>query len=216
VINDGRELFGTATQVDGQAASDGFAALRALDSNGDGRLTAADTAFGELKIWQDANGDGLTEQGELSTLADHGITALNLSAQASTATDNGNLLGLVSSYETADGAAHEMVDVWFQQGDVLRDSVTGLTQSLGSYLEADGGGADAVGDALTQLPGTTGTQATGATTTLAVQLDAYYQQQALGVNPLAQSVSVIGSLLSGTGSGTTTTLLASADGSKAK
>ena len=216
VINDGRELFGSATQVDGQAAGDGFNAMRALDSNQDGRLTAADAAFGELKIWQDANGDGLTEQSELTTLADRGITALNLSAQASTATDNGNLLGLVSSYETTDGGTHDLVDVWFRQGDpdALRNSVTELTQSLGCYLETEAVGSGATAS----LSLTASADQASPALAMAVQLESYYSLQvATGVNPVAQGATAVNSLLSGGVTGTSaTTLLASSDGVKAK
>jgi len=214
VINDGRELFGSATRIDGGVAGDGFAALRALDSNQDGRLTAADAAFAELEVWKDANQNGVTDAGELSSLADNGVVALNLSAQASTATDNGNLLGLVSSFEKADGSSHEMVDVWFRQGDsgdALRDSVSELTQSLGSYLEA---GADATAQAgLGSLPDAS----TGQTAqTMAVQLAAYYGQQPT-LNPVAQGASTVSSLLSGgVGNAPATALLASSDSVKAK
>jgi hypothetical protein len=38
---------------------------------------------------------------------------MDLHAQTSTTMDHGNLLGLTSSYTTADGKAHDMADVWF-------------------------------------------------------------------------------------------------------
>jgi len=51
-IKDGSELFGSATKLrNGQLAENGFAALHDLDSNGDGKINASDTKFGELKIW---------------------------------------------------------------------------------------------------------------------------------------------------------------------
>ena len=216
VINDGRELFGSATQVDGRAAGDGFNALRALDSDADGRLTAADAAFTELAIWKDADQDGVTDAGELSSLSDNGVVALNLSAQSSTAMDNGNLLGLVSSYESADGGTHDMVDVWFRQGDpdALRNSVTELTQSLGSYLETD---AVESGASASLSPTASANQGSPALA-MAVQLETYYSLQAVtGANPVAQGASAVNSLLSGGVSNpSATTLLASSDGIKTK
>ncbi|PRD68505.1 hypothetical protein C6P61_10610 [Malikia spinosa] len=216
VINDGRELFGSATQVDGRAAGDGFNALRALDSDADGRLTAADAAFTELAIWKDADQDGMTDAGELSSLSDNGVVALNLSAQSSTAMDNGNLLGLVSSYESADGGTHDMVDVWFRQGDpdALRNSVTELTQSLGSYLETD---AVESGATASLSPATLANQASPALA-MAVQLESYYSlQAATGTNPVAQGASTVNSLLSGgVNNPSATALLAASDGTKAK
>ncbi|MBP8270960.1 MAG: hypothetical protein KAX42_03715, partial [Sphaerotilus sp.] len=117
-INDGRELFGLATELaSGERAGDGYTALRALDSNLDGRLTAADAHFGELKLWVDANSDGSTDAGELKTLADLGIVSMDLTAQTGSASDNGNLIALSSRYETADGQTHQMADVWFAKAE---------------------------------------------------------------------------------------------------
>jgi len=65
-------------------------------------------------VWVDKNGDGVTNAGELSRLSDLGITSLSTSAQSSTQTNNGNLIGLLGSYTTADGQTHQMGDVWFQ------------------------------------------------------------------------------------------------------
>ncbi|MFC4787458.1 hypothetical protein ACFO6X_00390, partial [Giesbergeria sinuosa] len=140
IINNGRELFGTATELNaGVTAIDGFAALSDLDSNGDGRITAQDAAFSELAVWKDADGNGQTGTGELVSLTQAGVAALHLDAKASAETDNGNLLGLVSSYETTDGQQRDLVDVWFRQGavvdDSLRTAVSSLTESLGGYLE---------------------------------------------------------------------------------
>ncbi len=51
--------------------------------------------------------------GELKTLASLGIAKINAQATAGAGTDNGNLLGLTSTYETTDGATHAAADVWF-------------------------------------------------------------------------------------------------------
>jgi hypothetical protein len=114
VINDGRELFGSATQLaDGSRAGNGYAAMAALDSNHDGKLTKADTHFSELKVWVDGNHDGITEAGELHGLVDLGIVELNLDYAKGTQVDHGNLLGMTSSFTTSDGKEHAMADVWF-------------------------------------------------------------------------------------------------------
>jgi hypothetical protein len=56
-------------------------ALRAVfDTNHDGRLTAADARFGEFRVWKDANQNGTVESGELQTLAQAGITQVNLTS----------------------------------------------------------------------------------------------------------------------------------------
>ena len=151
-INDGRELFGTATQLaSGQRAGDGYNALRDLDSDHDGRLTAADAHFAELKVWVDGNSDGVAQAGELLGLADLGIVSMDLGAQRGTEVDNGNLVALTSTYETADGSVHEMADVWFRKGGAAEgDAASGAVSGDGG----DGGVAGQVGleDLLVEAP----------------------------------------------------------------
>ena len=47
------------------------------------------------------------------TLASLGVASIDLQAQTGTQVDNGNTLGLTSSWTGTDGAQHDMVDVWF-------------------------------------------------------------------------------------------------------
>jgi Ca2+-binding RTX toxin-like protein len=68
--------FGT----EGTDATSGLGGLAALDSNGDQVIDAKDGRFKELKIWVDANGDGVTDTGELKTLAEIGIKSISLKA----------------------------------------------------------------------------------------------------------------------------------------
>ena len=72
-IDNAGELFGSSTV-------DGFSLLASLDSNGDHRIDANDAAWSTLKIWVDANGDAVTQDGELHTLADLGIKSIDLAA----------------------------------------------------------------------------------------------------------------------------------------
>jgi Ca2+-binding RTX toxin-like protein len=65
---------------DKDARSD-LEALAALDNNNDGVLNKNDARFGELKVWVDANGNGVTDAGELKTLTELGITEIGLRAQ---------------------------------------------------------------------------------------------------------------------------------------
>ena len=113
LINDGAEMFGEATVLaNGERAQDGFEALSDLDTNQDAVVDNQDEAFNSLAIWRDANTDGVTDAGELLTLAQHGIESLNLSYAESDRVDNGNQLRLVSNFTKTDGSQHEMVDVW--------------------------------------------------------------------------------------------------------
>ena len=67
-------------------------------------MAYADT-IGELAIGIDVGGTNIRA----------GIVELNLEHVTGNATDNGNLLGLVSDYKTSDGHTHAMADVWFSK-----------------------------------------------------------------------------------------------------
>ena len=68
-IDNGTELFGNNSVLSsGEKAANGFEALKDLDSNGDGVFNAEDNAWSEVKIWQDANGNGKVDSNELITL----------------------------------------------------------------------------------------------------------------------------------------------------
>jgi hypothetical protein len=114
VINHGGELFGEGTVLaDGSKAKDGYQALAALDSNLDRLIDANDTAFASLQVWTDANGNGITDAGELKSLGSLGITSIALDAAETSVVDNGNLIGLMGSYTKSDGSVHTAADVWF-------------------------------------------------------------------------------------------------------
>jgi hypothetical protein len=138
-INNGTELFGVATQLaNGNRAGNGYAAMAQYDTNGDGKLDASDAQFKDLRVWVDANHDGKTDAGELKTLTELNITSLDLHGLAGTATNNGNLLGLTSSYTTADGTQHAMADVWFAKDTTATTATTAAaaTPALHDLLAA--------------------------------------------------------------------------------
>lgn len=109
VIDDKSELFGNSDTF-----SNGFAALGALDSNADGAITSADAQFANLRVWIDADGDGVTDAGELRTLGNLGITRIDLSATAlSDVYNNENLVSHRATF-TMDGQTRTVDDVWFR------------------------------------------------------------------------------------------------------
>lgn len=73
IIDGQSELFGNET-------IDGFTALSAYDTNTDNIIDTNDTQFSDLLVWIDANTNGISEAGELYTLANLGITSINLTA----------------------------------------------------------------------------------------------------------------------------------------
>ncbi|MFA7270036.1 MAG: hypothetical protein WC073_11875, partial [Sterolibacterium sp.] len=127
-INDGSELFGSGSRLrTGERAIDGFAALRDLDSNHDGVIDAADRQFKELKVWADQSMDGKSQANELHTLADMEIVRIDLNAARVTLKDNGNLLGMLSSYTTRDGKSHLLADVWLATSNNIDNRVIDLS-----------------------------------------------------------------------------------------
>jgi hypothetical protein len=137
VINDGSELFGVGTTLaNGSKATNGYEALGQLDSNGDGVIDAKDSSFSSLQVWVDGNADGISQADELKSLASLNITKLNLDVKLDGSTNNGNTVGLTSTYETADGASHAAADVWFATGSTsanLSGSVSSLSAALSNF-----------------------------------------------------------------------------------
>ncbi|MFY8178342.1 MAG: hypothetical protein ACOVKR_02975, partial [Limnohabitans sp.] len=64
------------TQYGGDTDLKGLAA--AFDTNRDGQLNAQDAKFAEFKVWQDINQDGVSDAGEVRSLAEWGVTSIHL------------------------------------------------------------------------------------------------------------------------------------------
>ena len=105
-VTNGTELFGPTS-------GSGFTDLAALDSNGDGKITSADADWSQLRIWQDANGNGVVDAGELETLAQAGITSISLSYANTNTTLNGNDVVGVSAVTFANGTTSTADEVDF-------------------------------------------------------------------------------------------------------
>ena len=105
LIDSGTELFGDATTLaNGTKSTDGFAALADLDANQDGVVNASDAAFSQLRVWRDLDQDGVTDAGELQTLASLGVAGLNVAATSHTQTlTNGNEIADLGTFIKADG-----------------------------------------------------------------------------------------------------------------
>ena len=133
-ITNGSELFGTATVLpNGQTASNGFAALAAFDANGNGVINANDPIFNQLQVWVDTGKNGNTPTGKLFSLAELNIQSLNLKATVSNQTNNGNTIGLISSYTTTSGQTYELADVWLSSTDASASTASQMAQALSEY-----------------------------------------------------------------------------------
>ena len=115
-IDDASELFGNVSG--GEQQADGFAALAQIDANDDGFVDARDPAFGELRVWRDANHDGVSQPGELLTMQQAGVKRLIVDAHRasgpSTIDAHGNEIPLVGGFVRTDGTTGQMVDAYFR------------------------------------------------------------------------------------------------------
>jgi len=105
-------LFGTSTV-------DGFAELAKLDSDQNLKIDSQDAEWSSLKIWIDANGNGIVDSGELHTLASENIASIDLSGVApSTSVINGNPISHTSTVSFTDGSTATVGDAWFVHSTV--------------------------------------------------------------------------------------------------
>ncbi len=114
-IDSGRELFGNQTHLsNGATAGNGFIALAELDLNGDGAVDAQEAATAGLMLWRDANSNGITDDGELLTLAEAGVASLLVRYTHSQRVDaSGNAHRQLGFFVATDGSKVAMNDVWF-------------------------------------------------------------------------------------------------------
>jgi len=125
LIDNGTELFGDSTplldengDVVGQAA-DGFAALAAEDTNGDGIVDANDANWDKLRVWQDLNSDGKTDEGELKTLEELGVAGFHVAKEENNQVlANGNAIADLGSYIKTDGSEGALGEVTGNMADI--------------------------------------------------------------------------------------------------
>ena len=145
-VSNGSQLLGNETRLpSGELAADGFAALAALDDNGDGRVDAQDVAFAHLRIWQNKDSDGIASADELFALEALGIVSLATAYDAATWTDaNGVEHRGEGAFATQD-AGGLMQTLWFTADKV--DSVA---------VDVHHGTSAGLPEAVTRLPNAAG------------------------------------------------------------
>ena len=124
-IDDGTELFGDSTPLldaDGNEtgkAEDGFAALANQDSNGDGLVNNLDANWHDLRVWQDANSDGISQADELKTLEALDIAGIRVAkTENTTRLANGNQIADLGTFIKTDGSENTLGNVTGNLADV--------------------------------------------------------------------------------------------------
>ena len=104
-VDGASELFGSDNQ-------DGFNVLEAFDTNHDNKIGSGDDVWADLRVWRDANGNGVVDDGELQTLTDAGVASINLARTQSGVSINDSKIGYTGSFTREDGTIGDASTVY--------------------------------------------------------------------------------------------------------
>lgn len=114
-IDDGGELFGDATDQPESDEPNGYRALAVYDDDGDSRISETDPIYPSLRLWIDANQDGVSQPEELVDLVSVEIRWIDLRYHESRRRDrHGNEFRYRGLVGRGRGITHS-VDVFLQR-----------------------------------------------------------------------------------------------------
>ena len=117
IINDMSEVVSAHLDHPDLADSDmpqsSLEVLALFDDNDDGVIDSQDSIFDQLSIWQDANQNGITDEGELLGLAERGITSIQLDYDSTKEDVNGNTVLKGGTVTFEDGSQSDWNEVAF-------------------------------------------------------------------------------------------------------
>ncbi|EJN10300.1 Ca2+-binding protein, RTX toxin [Herbaspirillum sp. YR522] len=130
--------------------------LAAFDSNKDGKIDSSDALWNHLRVWQDSNGNGLSEDGEVKTLSQVGVQAISLSSDRNFSTSNGNTIHGMTQVTMDDNSTIQAADVTFQVTDKVVLNRPDGSQSILTHSQFSQPSDVAGSDQADTLVGTTG------------------------------------------------------------
>ena len=135
-IDDGGELFGDQVELSNGAISvSGFEALADFDEDGDGVIDHNDTVWNDLRVWIDANHNGISDSGELKTLNELGVVNISLDVtKENVDTATGTMEAEFAMVTFADGTERKISEFWFP----VNTSDTTQTGGDGEIVETKG------------------------------------------------------------------------------
>jgi hypothetical protein len=130
--------YANGLDANGKAPTDLSGLAEAFDSNRDGVFDAQDAQFDEFKVWQDANQNGVSDAGEVRSLADWGIAFINLISDGVVRTPVAGVTEAGRTVATTtDGQSMLVADAAFAFRDATADEVLSNMFSLKSGLQLD-------------------------------------------------------------------------------
>lgn len=114
-------LAGAKTDLEG---------LRAFDTSGNGQLDVADVLWSQMRVWQDVNGDGASNSGEVKTLADWKIASIDLTSDGIASSPATGVHGSGRTVATLENGTRMVVADVAIEATVSADSNTAASASI--------------------------------------------------------------------------------------